>query len=245
MTEYTRDHRRWRFPALTVCPACLYDLAGLPGEHRCPECGLEYDRSHAFFRVRSGRGSGWSQWQSLIQTAWPAAWLLAWYFHQVSFGAFIVAYIAGLVVIPLSFSTVLWFVRARHGGDARLWILPTEVREQNMFGRYRAHAWSKCRTARMTPARWSPISGTERWWNLRITPAWNPVPTWWGIDVQVKCDRRSAARLRNVIRRAIAQARREPHRSGRAVAGDRAALAGNPLTGNPRTEDGIAGDRSR
>src|SRR5262245_12509714 len=28
---------------LTDCPHCGYSLNGLPREHRCPECGFEYD----------------------------------------------------------------------------------------------------------------------------------------------------------------------------------------------------------
>jgi len=30
---------------LTNCPACRYDLTGLPADHRCPECGFEYDET--------------------------------------------------------------------------------------------------------------------------------------------------------------------------------------------------------
>lgn len=30
---------------LTHCPVCKYDLTGLPTDHRCPECGFEYEES--------------------------------------------------------------------------------------------------------------------------------------------------------------------------------------------------------
>ena len=29
---------------LTHCPICKYDLTGQPDQHRCPECGYDYDR---------------------------------------------------------------------------------------------------------------------------------------------------------------------------------------------------------
>ncbi len=29
--------------SLEACPKCAYSLQGLPGEHRCPECGFAYD----------------------------------------------------------------------------------------------------------------------------------------------------------------------------------------------------------
>ena len=31
------------------CPSCGYSLVGLPDEHRCPECGLEYERDSLVF----------------------------------------------------------------------------------------------------------------------------------------------------------------------------------------------------
>ncbi len=31
------------------CPNCGYSLVGLPLEHRCPECGFEYDRDSVLF----------------------------------------------------------------------------------------------------------------------------------------------------------------------------------------------------
>lgn len=34
---------------LTRCPQCRYSLKGLPSNHRCPECGLQYDQDSAVF----------------------------------------------------------------------------------------------------------------------------------------------------------------------------------------------------
>lgn len=35
---------------ITECPVCRYNLTGLPKNHRCPECGLEYDESMRIWR---------------------------------------------------------------------------------------------------------------------------------------------------------------------------------------------------
>lgn len=36
---------------LTHCPVCNYDLTGLPKNHRCPECGFEYDETTVTWNV--------------------------------------------------------------------------------------------------------------------------------------------------------------------------------------------------
>lgn len=33
------------------CPVCRYDLTGLPKDHRCPECGFEYEESMRMWRM--------------------------------------------------------------------------------------------------------------------------------------------------------------------------------------------------
>lgn len=37
---------------LTECPECRYSLAGLPANHRCPECGFEYYVSMEIYERR-------------------------------------------------------------------------------------------------------------------------------------------------------------------------------------------------
>ena len=40
---------------LTRCPQCRYSLHGLPADHRCPECGFEYDAKAAIWESRVGK----------------------------------------------------------------------------------------------------------------------------------------------------------------------------------------------
>lgn len=44
---------------LDRCPVCKYDLTGLPLEHRCPECGFEYDEHTWVWRRPPQRWRGW------------------------------------------------------------------------------------------------------------------------------------------------------------------------------------------
>lgn len=44
---------------LNNCPICNYDLIGLPKNHRCPECGFEYDEGTL---VRDYYLGGWQIW---------------------------------------------------------------------------------------------------------------------------------------------------------------------------------------
>lgn len=40
---------------ITKCPVCRYDLTGLPKNHRCPECGFEYDETMRVWRPPANR----------------------------------------------------------------------------------------------------------------------------------------------------------------------------------------------
>lgn len=42
--QYRLYRRRARRARYELCTNCLYPLDGLPDQHRCPECGVEYDR---------------------------------------------------------------------------------------------------------------------------------------------------------------------------------------------------------
>jgi len=53
----------------TECPVCRYNLTGLPKNHRCPECGFEYDETMVVWKTRL---SGWTAW------GLPAFVILVW-----------------------------------------------------------------------------------------------------------------------------------------------------------------------
>ncbi len=46
--------------SMVECPGCGYDLQGLPREHTCPECGLNYDPDTTLIRLTIHR---WNQKQ--------------------------------------------------------------------------------------------------------------------------------------------------------------------------------------
>jgi hypothetical protein len=48
------------------CPGCNYDLTGLPAAHRCPECGFEYDET--MFDLEA-----W--WPSVLQRVLDSSWV--------------------------------------------------------------------------------------------------------------------------------------------------------------------------
>ncbi len=52
------DRRPTISPVLDKCPQCNYSLKGLPANHICPECGLEYDERSERYARRVWHGAG-------------------------------------------------------------------------------------------------------------------------------------------------------------------------------------------
>lgn len=48
---------------IAICPLCDYDLKGLPTEHKCPECGYEYDNATIVLPCWTSKGkyTSWLQ----------------------------------------------------------------------------------------------------------------------------------------------------------------------------------------
>ena len=51
---------------IAICPLCDYDLKGLPTEHKCPECGYEYDDATIVLPCWTGKGKRTSWRQRLL-----------------------------------------------------------------------------------------------------------------------------------------------------------------------------------
>ena len=76
---------------ISMCPICAYSLLGLPDDHRCPECGFEFQRDtivveQARVAIRSG---------AIV--------------NPILFGAAVIGWLMGRIVLPLVglFATLL------------------------------------------------------------------------------------------------------------------------------------------
>jgi len=77
---------------ISTCPICSYSLSGLPDEHKCPECGFEYERDMFFIEQER------LAWRllAIANAAIFIALLVAWWLGRSGFVA--VAMFAVLLV---------------------------------------------------------------------------------------------------------------------------------------------------
>ena len=62
---------------VAICPLCDYDLKGLPTEHKCPECGYEYDNAAIVLPCWTSKGKRTSWAQRLFLLAVVGSGILA------------------------------------------------------------------------------------------------------------------------------------------------------------------------
>ncbi|MEE8154781.1 MAG: hypothetical protein V3T53_07435 [Phycisphaerales bacterium] len=73
---------------IAICPLCDYDLKGLPTEHKCPECGYEYDNATIVLRCWTSKGK---------RTSWLARLFLP---SIVGLGILALLLLGGLPTLP-------------------------------------------------------------------------------------------------------------------------------------------------
>lgn len=116
---------------LKYCPKCEYDLAGLPREGRCPECGFEYDEQ-MFSLVGRPRKLG-------IWTIMISGYCMMQFMNAVRQGAMDVAL---LFAIAICVFIGILLLRSRLMRDRR-WVLFTRegVATRHTVGEFQIIAW--------------------------------------------------------------------------------------------------------
>ncbi len=90
---------------LTRCPQCRYSLKGLPADHRCPECGFEYDADTAIWESRPGK----KEISSYVVGSCIVIWMLL---NGVLNGAFPPSSVIGTLTLLLGALTLFALYRA-------------------------------------------------------------------------------------------------------------------------------------
>ncbi len=119
---------------LAFCPACDYDLAGLPVDGLCPECGRAYDQAYVVLRGRPAvdgfdrlRPAGRRIWGAV---AWVAAILAGGWMWLHSTGPF-VPVMCGLLAASWLWQWMASFSSPRPG-EVLVWLSPVGMGQQRV-----------------------------------------------------------------------------------------------------------------
>jgi len=199
---------------LRRCPACDYDLVGLPANHRCPECGFEYNDRMMLIPAWLRHGGDWPE-QTISWLIVPAAAI-------VLFGVFNVlgvmprfSLLYAMIVLAGFGIAIPAIVRARRMargvGDIDLFLDESGVSEHPRRGKKKHHPWQRFRSAsiharRRRSARARP--GQTARWTLRLRLRLPARLIRGSPEFVLLCTKRQAALLRNEINRRIVEAHR-------------------------------------
>jgi hypothetical protein len=177
------------------CPECEYDLTGLPAAHRCPECGFEYDET--MFDLPA-----W--WPSILERHLSS-------FESVLAQVIIVPLIVVALWAPISPCAVFLLILLAGG-------VVSAVRHRKRRGHIpeivflmKADGLAIRRSAAKAAAcePWSAFRGVRvkrlrgSCWRLVLSRPLSILVLDSPIRVVIECDRRTAAVVRNEIRRRI------------------------------------------
>lgn len=184
---------------LTRCPACGYDIVGLPPRHRCPECGFVYDER--MFLLEGWRLPGRRAWlRSMIlygPIAFIALGVLRYEFGWSRRALLMIAATAG-AVLALAY-LVAWRRGDRSGRRALSRWLITEDGVARP-GRRAVYLWRNYSHVML----WAAGSG----WRLHLYPSWWRVPGPPLVNARLMCNEAEAEAVRDEIQRRINAARR-------------------------------------
>lgn len=125
---------------ITHCPICRYDLPGLPPNHRCPECGFEYDESMRIWRP----GRTLRQFPAipllvmgLVFTLVPALALIIWLPTTMSWGW--VLFLVAINPVCYALTTIVHFEKRNH---SFVIVCPHALMYNRPFGRNSIVPWA-------------------------------------------------------------------------------------------------------
>ena len=184
---------------LSLCPACGYDIDGLPPRHRCPECGFVYDER--MFLLEGWRLPGRRAWlRSMILYA-PIAFIVLGalrYEFGWSLRTLLAIVATAGAVLTLAY-LVAWRRGDRSGRRALARWLITEDGVARP-GRRAVYLWRNYSHVML----WAAGSG----WRLHLYPSWWRVPGPPVVNARLMCNEAEAEAVRDEIQRRINAARR-------------------------------------
>ena len=177
------------------CPECDYDLTGLPASHRCPECGFEYDET--MFDLPAWWPSILERHLSSLETLFAMATIVpllvaALWVPTSPCAVFLVILLAGGVV------SVVRHRKQRGHIPEIVFLMEADglVIRRSAAKAVRCEPWSAFRAVRVRRLRRSR-------WRLVLSRPYSVLVLDSPIRVVIECDRRTAAVVRNEIRRRI------------------------------------------
>jgi len=180
------------------CPECEYDLTGLPAAHRCPECGFEYDET--MFDLPA-----W--WPSILERPMEMSWPESVLILSAIVILFVVGlrlpgsacaiFLIGVLAIVAMGSIVTHRIRGPRAPEIIL-VMEADGFMMRRPGKKtgRGEAWRSFRGVRVKRLRGSC-------WRLVLSRPLSILVLDSPIRVVIECDRRTAAVVRNEIRRRI------------------------------------------
>ena len=184
---------------LTRCPACAYDIDGLPPRHRCPECGFVYDER--MFLLEGWRLPGRRAWLRTMIFYGPIVFIalgvLRYEFQWSPNALLAIATTAG-VALGLAY-LVAWRRGDRTGRRALARWLITEDGVARP-GRRAVYLWRNYSHVML----WADGSG----WRLHLYPSWWRVLGPPLVNARLACNEADAVAVRDEIQRRINAARR-------------------------------------